>query len=168
MFAIAAGWPGGGAWDAYLPPGTWCRGGQGIIAHVGPVVLYEIIGKPAYLSRLDREDPEGRTVPVVTWHCTVCHRGADAGERWSSASPDDRMADSPAAGPRRHAASCEGPQGFDDELTAAAASAVSGRTVAPVAGMYAARCATFTVQPHLNRRASSCAEVQYVRERGWQ
>jgi hypothetical protein len=100
---------------------------------------------------------------VVTFHCTRCHRKADAHERCMSAGPAGRRYAGLRA--RKHMRMCEGAAAAarDDELAAAVRKAVTGSAPVSATGLYAAYCQTATLHPDEYGHPSSCAEVRQAR-----
>jgi hypothetical protein len=154
-------WPDSDAWSDFIPAGTWCPGGQGIVTEYGfagaKVIVYEVLGRPAYLSLGPKGDP-GKPAPVVTFHCTRCHAADTRDHRYTSASPEDRRAACQAA--RRHMLpnKCGGPAAAVDSLASGAPASRDTK------GMWAAACPTRPVDPDDLAANSTCAEVRQARE----
>ncbi|MEU4576041.1 hypothetical protein [Nonomuraea sp. NPDC023979] len=74
--ALYLGWPFTGPWERIRPKGGWWRDTlEGVIFTVEGVVVYEGSSHPSSPGYEKVSGPEG----VITWHCTVCHEGADSG-----------------------------------------------------------------------------------------
>jgi hypothetical protein len=162
-------WPSDPAWLDYMPRGTWCPGGAGIVTELafpdgapGHVIVYELTGRPALLSAGITTTPDD-PIPVITFHCTRCHHKGDSGERYMSALPSDRRVASIRA--RKHVRHCEGFAATrrDDRMAAAVQQAITGSRPADATGMYAAHCQTAALHPAKHGYPSSCAEVREAR-----
>lgn len=162
-------WPDGDAWSDFIPAGTWCPGGQGIVTEYdfagAKVIVYEVLGRPTYLS-LGPKGESGKPVPVVTFHCTRCHAADTRDHRYTSASPEDRRAACQAA--RRHMlpGQCGGPAAAAtlDRMTAVVDSLASGAPASRDSkGMWAAACPTWLVDPDDLAANSTCAEILQAR-----
>ena len=161
-------WPNSEAWLDFIPPVTWCPGGQGIVAEHdfdgATVVVYEKLARPVYLSHSWRggEEPAG-LVPVVTFHCTRCHCEADPGERHMSASPEDRRTVGQVARQHMRPGRCQGDAAAARrDAMAATVARAAGRQARP-AGQLADLCQHSVPDPG-DMAASTCGEVRAARE----
>jgi hypothetical protein len=163
-------WPNGDAWNALIPHTTWNPDGQGVVAEYpfddgnGSVVVYELLGRPALLSPAVRESGDG-LVPVVTFHCTRCHEEGDSGDRYMSASPDDRRTVCRKARQHMRPGRCRGAEANarNDQMVAVVREVVGRPVTGSTKGLYAAQCQTKDLNPNGIMVSSSCAEIREAR-----
>lgn len=162
-------WPNTDAWLQVIPESTWNPGGQGLVAEYAfddaQVVVYELLARPALLSRSAAEAEPG-PLPVVTFHCTRCHYEGDHGDRYQSAGPDDRRLVCRKARQHMQAGQCRGSDATDwaDRMVATVEHVIAGAPEpTEVIGLFASRCQTREVRSTDVMTSSSCAEIREAR-----
>ncbi|MFI6603726.1 hypothetical protein ACIBHX_46485 [Nonomuraea sp. NPDC050536] len=164
-------WPNTDPWNALIPVTTWNPDGQGIVTEYpfsdgnGQVVVYELVGHPALRSMQEKSGQD--LVPMVTFHCTRCHREGNSHDRYTSVGPADRRTVCRKARVHMQPGQCRGAEAVDweDRMIATVEHVVAGiPKPSDLTGLAASRCQTAELRLDDVMAHSTCAEIREARK----